>query len=138
MSGLSFDYGSEVGDMDVYVVTERLALTEPDDDGNQLAVPEEDSRARWFFAAEGAQISVADAERYGLLNGKTKTAAAKPEPKSEDKPKVAPGPLAGLNAKDAAKKVAALSAKQLAKIPETEVRKGVVSAIERRKAALAS
>lgn len=65
--------------MEMYEVTERLALTEEDDDGNQRLVPENDPSARWFFAAPGQLIPLDDAQRYGLSLEPKTVAASDPE-----------------------------------------------------------
>jgi hypothetical protein len=54
----------EAGD-EKYVVQERLALTEDE----QRLVPEESAEARWLYAIPGQEISMADAIRFGLVDG---------------------------------------------------------------------
>lgn len=74
--------------MDMYEVTERLALTEEDEDGNQRAVPEDDPAARWFLAAPGRFIPVEEAKRYGLsFEPKPKTGEPVAEEAPAEKPK---------------------------------------------------
>lgn len=58
--------------MDMYIVTERLALTE---DGQRL-VPEEHLDARWLYAIPGQEIPLDEAIQYGL--GKAILKAAEP------------------------------------------------------------
>lgn len=77
MSGIAFNYGTEGEEMDTYLVTERLCLTEPDEAGGQRAVPEGHADARWFYAAEGVEVPMAEAERYGLLKPAKKAPAKK-------------------------------------------------------------
>jgi hypothetical protein len=55
---------------ETYKTKERLALTEPDENDNQRAVPEDDPDARWFYAIKGAEIPLEDAVKYGLVSAK--------------------------------------------------------------------
>jgi len=86
MSGLSFEYIDQAKEavVEKYLVEERLALTEPDEDGNQRAVPESNPEARWLYAIPGAEIPLEEAERYGLVK-QAKKAEDKQAKKAEDK-----------------------------------------------------
>lgn len=53
-------------DAKTYTVQERLALTE---DGERL-VPEDSKEARWLYTIPGRTMSMADAIRFGLVDGK--------------------------------------------------------------------
>jgi hypothetical protein len=62
---------------DVFTATERLCLTEPDENGEQRLVPEGSPEARWLFCAVGQEIPTADAEKYGLVKKPKSSAKSK-------------------------------------------------------------
>lgn len=61
------------------VVNEKLWLTEDKDE----VVADGDERAKFLLATPGDEISVEDAERYGLLEPAKPKAAAKPKAEKE-------------------------------------------------------
>jgi len=67
MSGLDINYEKGDEPMDMYEIKERLALTAPDENGEQRLVPEGDAEARWLYAIPGALIPLEEAIKYGLL-----------------------------------------------------------------------
>lgn len=69
LSGLEFIYDTKENEMaDVFTATERLCLTEPDEDGNQRLVSEDDPAGRWLFCVPGQELPRAEAEKYGLTD----------------------------------------------------------------------
>jgi hypothetical protein len=59
----------------VYVVTERLALTEDD-----RLVPEGHPDGRWLYATPGREVPWAEAVKYGLVGSGDKASTANVEP----------------------------------------------------------
>lgn len=65
MSGLAFNYDSKENEpVDTYEVYERLCLTE-----DERLVSEGDPAGRWLYAIPGQKIPMAEAIRYGLVDG---------------------------------------------------------------------
>lgn len=82
MGGLEINDGEDT-DVKMYEVKERLALTEPDEDGKQHLVPEDSPEARWLFAIPEKPIPFEDAVKYGLVEARADDEAIEDEPPAE-------------------------------------------------------